>query len=188
MDKDKVKIYTCEFTGLPVYELKEFTNVDFGNGYKVNLRKIGDSIIYSKNSGDMKYSDITRYYQLVEEFIPQANIIKPIVEIRDLENLTGRASVSQNRSQKLFFVNHKKDFAAFIVCNSPSWMVLMLKAAIKLNYTPIDFFFYNNYREAILKASNVILHKNEATYTPLKYEDIIFKPEWVAEGSDYKVT
>ena len=181
------KIYDCAITGLPVQEIDEFTNVNFGNGYFVSLLKIGDHIIYSQNAGNMKFSDISRYYQLVESFIEKANVRLPYIEIRDLKKLKGRAPTEQNRIQKLYIVKHKKDFAGFIVCNMPIWFRIMLKAALKLNSTPIKFILCNDYNDAIREAFNIIQNKKIKAENFLAFTDIHFKSAWNIENDHNKV-
>ncbi|MCK5704493.1 MAG: hypothetical protein KAI29_25245, partial [Cyclobacteriaceae bacterium] len=182
------KTYQCPVSGLPVLELEAFTNVDFGNGFYVNVRKIGDSIIHSINRGDMKYSDIARYYKLIEAFIEQANVTKPFVEIRDYENLTGKATSSQKNIQKNYFKDHKDDFAAAIFCNIPDWLRIILRLATILFKASRDtLFICKDYSDAIQKAVDILKNKNRAIDNKLFFDDILCKPEWSFEEDGFKL-
>lgn len=181
------KRHECDITELPVVELQEFINVDFGNGYKMNLRKIGDSIIHSSNEGSMKYSNIQRYYEEIENFIVKAQVKKPYIEIRDLKNLTYHSTSQQVQMQIKYLRDHEADIGGFIVCNITGFLEIVIKSAFKLIKSPIRHSICRDYKEAIIKAIEfgnlpVPVGKEE-----IDAEDLIVESEWCLQHPRYVV-
>ncbi len=186
MSRNQDKTYRCPVTGLEIAELKEFTNVDFGNGYYFSIKKIGDSIIYFNSRGNMKFSDVNRHYELTETFIKKAKVKRPFIEIRDYKNLTGRATSLQKDIQKNYLNEHVDDFAGVIVCNIPEWLWIFLRITPKLFSTHLKIDISKNYNNALLKAVK-ILQTNDKAFDGLRYDNIIIKQEWGFENEDFKL-
>ncbi len=181
------KHYQCDITGLPIVELEEFINVDFGRGYKMNLRKIGDSIIHSFNEGDMIYSDIQRYYNEIEKFVAKAKVKKPYIELRDLGNLTRRSTSQQIRMQIKYLKDHESDVAGFIVCNINGFLEIVIKSAFRLIKSPIKNSFCKDYEEAIVKAIEFANLAVPYNHEGINAEDLIVRPEWGVQHTRFTI-
>lgn len=172
------KHYTCNISGLPVVELDDFTNVDFGHGYKLNLRKIGDSIIHSRNEGNMRYSNIERYTKEIEDFITKANVQKPYIEIRDMSDLIGRSPSKQYQLQVNYLKDHESDLAGIVVCGASGLADLVVKSAFRLIKTKIQKVTCKNFEEAIHEAIKIQSNSQTFIHEHYSQDDLITKPEW----------
>lgn len=184
--KSKGKKYRYNDSALQVVELEDFTNIDFGDGYYCSFKKIDDSIIYSNIRGNMRYSDVTRYYNLMEAFIERANVKKPIVEIRDYKDLTGKPSSLQKGIQKNYLIDHSDDFAGAIVCNIPDLLKVILRILPNIiNPTGIKITICKDYDESVQKAQE-LLKQYKSTKKKLGFKNIMFKPEWGFDKNGFK--
>jgi hypothetical protein len=180
------KNYKCKTTGLQVLEHRDFTNIEIGHNYKVTLRKIGDSIIHSTNRGNMKFTNVEKYYDLVEEFFKQTGVVKPYVEIRDFKYLTGRSPSRQIQRQVKYLKDHEQEVAGMIACHAQGLMEVVIKSAFKLIKTPMRLHFCKDYETAIQKAA-AICHKSPIEFQNLHVGDILFKPEWRIENDNFYI-
>lgn len=178
------KRYACEFSGLPVVELPEFIGMDIGGGYQVNLRKIGNSIIHSFNEGDMKYSNIARYNQEVEKFIDAAKVNKPYIEIRDFNNLTGRAPSKQFQTQVGYLKNHESDLAGFVICSIGGLTEVILRSATKMLNSTFPLEIHASYKEGIKRAINII---ESSPSEQISFDDLEFRKEWTLKNKNSEV-
>ncbi len=173
---------------MEVLELESFVNIHFGNGYYFNVKKIGDSIIYSSNRGNMKYSDVLRHYEMIELFVEQAGVRKPFVEIRDYRHLTGRPSTLQKELQRKYLIEHQKDFAGIIVCNIPEWLRILLKLTPYLFKIPFESIIAKDYPEAVQSAVEILKDKSKnIAVQKLQFDNLITKPEWGFEDKEFKL-
>jgi signal transduction histidine kinase len=180
----KKQTYNCKVTGLQVEEHRDFTNIEIGHGYKVTLRKIGDSIIHSTNQGNMRFTNVEKYYDLVKGFIIRAGVAKPYVEIRDFKFLTGRSPSRQIQIQVKYLREHEHDVAGMIVCNARGVMEVVIRSAFRLIKTPIKLHFCKDYENALQKAADICHKTTIESPNPLNVGNISFKPEWRVEN-DY---
>ncbi len=178
------KTYKAKIAGLQVLEHRDFTNIDIGQGYKVTLRKIGNSIIHSTNRGNMRFTNVEKYYSLVEEFIKQTSVVKPYVEIRDFKYLTGRSPSRQIQRQVKYLKDHEHEVAGMIACHAQGLMEVVIRSAFKLIKTPMRLHFCKDYETAIQKAA-AICHKSPIEFQNLHVGDISFKPEWRIENENF---
>lgn len=185
--EQKRETYRCPVTGMEVLELEAFSNVDFGNGYFFSIKKVGESIIYSENRGNIHYSDVERHYKLVEDFIRQAHVKKPFVEIRDYTHLSGRPTTSQKELQRKYLIEHQEDFAGIIVCNIPEWLRVILKLTPFLFKIPFESVIAKDYGEAVQEAVKILQNRNVYKDEKLHYHHIIFKPEWAYEDKEFSI-
>ncbi len=178
------KQYTCPESGLPVLELESFRNVKITEKFIFNIKKIGDSIICLNSRGDLAYIDIERYYELLGRFIQAADVKEPIVEIRDMSDLTGRAPSHQIRHQKEYMLAHQNRFAGLVICRAPPWAKMIVRAGFRKFRSSIVFTTAKDYKSAVLSAENILENKKSSSNTTLRFEDIQFKPEWEYTNPD----
>ncbi len=172
---------------MEILELKDFADVDFGNGYFFSVKKLGDSIIYTTNRGNMKYSDVLRHYRMIEAFVEQAYVKKPYVEISDYIHLTGRPTTSQKELQRKYLIDHQEDFAGIIVCNIPEWLRILIKLTPYLFKIPFDNIITRDYREAVEKAKEMLLNERRGVASKLLFENLLIKPEWGFEDEEFRL-
>jgi signal transduction histidine kinase len=170
--------YLSGFTHLKVTEYPEFTDLDIGSGYKLNFYKIGESIVYSKNNGNMKSANIKKYYETFEDFLSKANIQKPYIEIRDFGNLTGRAPSKEIQFQTKYLKEHEKDYLGFIVCNIRGIMEIVVKSAFKLIKSPVKVFICQDHQDALQKAELTLGDSTISEDHCISQRQIQFNQEW----------
>jgi len=172
------KEYICPVCKLNVIELEEFCNVEISDNYYFNIKKIGESILFVQNSGNMAHSNMRKYYELLNAFIEKVGICEPFVEVRSLIHLTGRASNAEINYQKRYLLKNQKRFAGFIISGAPLWFRAIAITAFKRYNVSIHFASASNYKRAI-KAALAILDKNSRLpFSNITFKDIEFKPEW----------
>jgi hypothetical protein len=142
----------CPYTGLEIQELKEFSHIQGESDYFYSIKKIGDSILYLTNSGDMSLYDVKTQYDLVDRFITKAQMKKPIVEIRDFSQLTGRTRIDQLRSLQKYYKDNEEDYFGIILCGAPVWLGGLARAAYKTTNILTQFLIAGNYKKAITSA------------------------------------
>ena len=104
------KTYNCPITGLPVLEIEDFINHENKNGYSLTFKKIGHSIIYVNNRGNLSDIDLNLHFELLEKFIKRANIKEPFVEIRDFKDMTGKVPSMHINFKKNISLKMKKEW------------------------------------------------------------------------------
>jgi signal transduction histidine kinase len=181
------KTYKAKIAGLQVLEHRDFTNIEIGQGYKVTLRKIGNSIIHSTNRGNMRFTNVDKYYSLVEAFIMQTGVEKPYVEIRDLKHLTGRSPSRQIQSQVKYLREHEHEVAGMIVCNARGVMEIVIRSAFKLIKTTMRLHFCKDYETAIKKAAAITHVAAIESQNLLNVQDISFEPEWHIKNENFSI-
>jgi len=179
---------------LPILELENFQNVPLAENYFVNIQKIGDSIVYTRNRGDMRQFDSDKFFLLLNRFIEEAKVEKPIVQIRNYENLTGITSEKQIEKQRNYMLEHQDDYIALLLCNTPFWLRIASTATYKKGIASTMFEVLNTFESALQRAeelirtspavleSNVLLEKTEFQGRKRR---ITVKADHIYELSDY---
>ncbi|MCK5147652.1 response regulator [bacterium] len=186
MKKEKIKKgfingrkeYTCPVTFLPVLELENFRDVKITGNYTFNIKKIDDSILFVRNQGDMADFNAKQHYKLLEEFVSEAGVKKPYVEIRDYSKLMGKASNRSIKNQKDYLLTHEDSYAGFLFCSAPLWVRIIAEAAVRSYPTSIIFAFDRKYKQAVSTALDILKKRNIALQEMLCFTNIQFKPEW----------
>ncbi len=156
-----INSYICKESGLTVLELEKYRNVRFSENYIVNIKKIGESIIFSSNVGDMAFTNMKKYYLLIEQFIKEANVKYPIIEIRDLTKLKGLVHSREIKYQRDYLMSHEDQFAGLILSNASLWLKGLASAGFRNYKTSIIFKTTNGYSESINTAINILKYKTD---------------------------
>lgn len=176
----------CPVSGLEISSNKKYASVKISPSYKISLQTIGNHIVFSQNAGDMQFTDIDRYYEIVEELIETENIQKPIIEIRDFSELYGLSPVEQFRKQADYIVNHAANFKAIIYFNVSEKMRNVLETAVLKGPMLIPFFICDDYRDALLQATEI--EKNSLkSMKNLSFDMIRFDDRWAYQTDDFSI-
>ncbi len=171
--------YVCPETHLPVVELESFNNVMISKDYEFNIKKIGDSIVYVKNSGNMLYSNMTRYYELVDKFIIEAEVKCPYIEIRDFKQLIGKPSSFEIKYQKKYLVRNQQRKLGLIFCNAPIWLRTITTVGFKTYGISTKFTTESGYSQAVAQAQKMLQQKNAHHISKmLDFAEMDFKSNW----------
>lgn len=177
------KSYICPKTGLSILELEDFKNVDLGDGYRYNLTKVGSSIIYVENKGNMKDYRVAKFYNLLEQFIKVADVKTPYVEIRSYKKLSGRLNPEMVKLQKDFLIKNEEITAGLILANTPMWLGVIAKAGFQRYETTTEFRTSSGYEEAIKDALEILKRRipkehfniDDYNLTRIEAEDLVME-------------
>lgn len=179
-----------QIPGFKVTEFAEFQNIRGKGDYYYSLRRIGDSIIHIQTEGNMKYADVNKLYQLVEEFCMVAKVNKPFIEIRDVSGLNGTLSAEQLTIQKKYFMNHQKNFLGWFIVGSPMWLRVLANAGFSTFSIDFPHHFVASFSQALSMAGRLLTDKSIASLelNKITEHDFVFKSEWQFINSDTGAT
>lgn len=174
--------------GMRVETIDEFLNVDIGNGYILNFRKIGDSIIHSFNSGNLKYTNQDKYYEYLPRFIEQSGAKTPVIEIRDFQNLRGKANSKQLQLQYHYSKKYKHLIGGLVACNISKRLDTLIWTGIKLLKLPIQIEIRPDLNQAIEWACQIPSTPVADEKVELSLKNVQMRPEWSVQRNGYKIT
>ena len=119
----------CPVTGLPILRRPEWTDVEFGQDFKLTLRVVGDRILHSLPSGFATRHDAEGALKLTAQVITEAiGEGIPYVQIEDYSNLQG-ASFSGRR----YFIENmqkREQIASLIFCGATPFLKISIKTNV----------------------------------------------------------
>jgi signal transduction histidine kinase len=173
----------CPVSGLPVVALPEFTDIQINEDYYTTLKKIGDNIVYVESRGSYKNVDFDKFYKLVEDFCVATDIRRPYLQIRNLSNLKGRLSFKNTKKQMSYFNKYQDTMIGVVFIEEPSWFKPFINQGLRLfKQSRFRVATVKNYSDAIAAAQKILA--GVKINKPLRFEDLVFKPEWVYENKE----
>ncbi|MBN2280046.1 MAG: response regulator [Candidatus Marinimicrobia bacterium] len=160
----------------PVVEYDQYLNVKIHDYYIFNAKKIGKSIIYVNCKGDMNYFSAEKYYGLIEEFLRDAQVELPFVEIRDYKDLYGKVRSVETKIQKRILQNNKMNHLGLVIVNAPLWVRVIYYTAYKATLSDIRFFSARNDTQALEHAMDWVT--NSGHHKNYDYNELVFPPQW----------
>ncbi|MBU2629981.1 MAG: response regulator, partial [Proteobacteria bacterium] len=160
------------------------------DNYTYSFRKIGDSIVYVTNSGNMDFFNVETHYRLMEDFIKEAGIKYPFIEVRDVERLKGKPPSRVIKKQKSYLIENQEKMAGFIFCNAPFWLRAVAAAGINRYKTSTQVIVCKNYTEALTKAKIIAENKPvlpEGKSDIFSFDMLEFRPQWQYENKDRQI-
>ncbi|MCP3940360.1 MAG: response regulator [Desulfobacteraceae bacterium] len=181
------QISICPVSGLIVFDLPQWAHIKKGC-YVYSYTKIGESIIYMHNTGNVKGFDTNLHAGFMRQIVRETGVKKPYIEIRDFKNVQGRASPRQIKDTKEYVVKNQEDIAGLVFCNIPFWARSIAIMGFKSYKVSTKFAACKNYKEAIKSSINIL--KNRLVKFEIKkfypdklcFEQLEFRPEWQYEG------
>lgn len=177
-----INISKCPVTGLDILEDPKWINIPHINEYKYTFKKIGKSIIFSDNSGNMQDTDMTKYHELLEAFIKETNIIEPFIVLRNITNLTGKLPRPELKKQQAYMYKNKDRLLCLVLYGMPLWLRTIASSAAILNPTPNQLYICKDYDSGILNAVNRL--KPKPKKEPLSFEMLEFRDSWAYKDRD----
>jgi len=164
----------CPITGLPIYDLEEYKNIQVGGDYTTSFKMVGDSILYMKTVGDMSTSDLGMLVDKRNEFLDLFFIEKEknpveqkIVEIRELSETIGRPDHHNKNIQTEFILSPENRLKLYIMIGVPKVSEIIYKVGLAFIGSPVPIKICKNYQDSILLAkkyiSNLSLNNNYDT-------------------------
>ncbi len=181
-DQDIAQI--CPITGLEVLTTPEWRAKTVG-GITFSFSKIGDSIIYAQNRGNLADASVDLYYGQMNAFAREMKVCEPFVEIRNMAHLTGMPRTSEIRNQKAYLLANQDRIQGFVVCNARFWMGTAMKAAVKGYSGGVQSAVCSDYAHAVRTAIAFQDRTEEPPAPPRDlFADIQFRPQWNASDPD----
>lgn len=148
----------CPVTGLPVIQKKEWTDIDFGNGYKATFRTIGDSILISIPEGSAGVDGLNAFMNKRSEVINDAfGPAKPFFEIKNYERIK-----TPSRTLRNIFANRMQEetsrFLGFIGFNAPLGIQFSINIGKHLIRPEFPVTVTKNYESAVKFAVSTVNH------------------------------
>lgn len=161
--QDQIQI--CPVTGLEILEKPEWIDRKIGNNYYINFRKIGKNIVSIQNRGNMKEYSAQEQYNQLWDFIEEAGVEKPFVEMRDFIYLSGLPPVKETNMQRNILIDAQDIIAGIVYYNTSFLIRTMVSAGLKM-YKDIDIetAICKNYEIAILKALDIFRKENKPLF------------------------
>ncbi|MBU0969108.1 MAG: response regulator [Proteobacteria bacterium] len=174
------KTSTCPVSGLTVLRDPQWIGIK-KQGYVYSYSKIGDAIVYLKNSGITKNFDPALHEGFMGQFVAETGIKTPYVEIRDLKNIKGRATPRQIAQTREYIEKNQNLLAGFVFCNMPFWVRSIARVGFKTYEVSTKFAACKDYEGAIISAVD-ILENRLAPPGELRFEQLEFRPGWQYES------
>ncbi len=156
MDNNK-HIKICPVSGLEILEKPEWINKKIGNDYYISFRKVGNNIINTQNRGLMSGFRTQRHYKYLWDFIRDAEVEQPFIEMRDHTYLTGLPSAKESNRQRNILIQMQNSIAGLIIYNTSLAVRALAGVAFKM-YKNVDLetAICKNYRAAMGKAISML--------------------------------
>jgi signal transduction histidine kinase len=141
----------CSMSGLRISTKPEWTEVDFGGGYRANFSLLGDRIIVSRPSGFIGLNGLKASLVLLERIISETVGGKgPHILIEDMANLTGNSI--EARRFYIAYLKQQKSLLGLFFCNISTFSKISFKLAKRLNVAPFQVEMVDTYADAVTLA------------------------------------
>jgi len=175
----------CPVTGLPILSRPEWTDVSFGNNFKLTVRVLGDCIILNQLSGYVSLHAAEKTLELVDQVV--AEIIgedRPHIHISDYSNVEGSSLAARkyirDRTKK------KKRLLGIIIFGISPLLKVSFQFANRLNIFKFSIKIVNGYSEAVELALKMLPDGKAQTGDSL-VQDILQTPAALQEMETCKV-
>jgi signal transduction histidine kinase len=172
----------CPVTGLDILEDPKWINIPHKNNYKYTFKKIGDSIVFSENSGDMANTDMSKYHGLLDNFIKDTKIKEPFVELRSFNHLTGKPPAHELQKQRDYLSKNHDRITGLVLFGMPLWLRVLTSSAAKLNPTPIQIAIFKDYESGIKNATDIL--KSKPKIKSIDFNMLEFRDTWALEDKN----
>lgn len=204
----------CPVTGLPLVRKPEWTNISFGNPFKITVSVIAEQILWVKTYGYVTDEDQIGAMQLTKDVARQAIPEGAFyVQIDDFKHLNG-ASLNA-RTYYIKEIKKRSQLKGLIFCDTSPAFNLSIKLARMLNIVNFSIDIAKNYQSAIDLACKMVslkpspevqsirsipdqqpaltvdhLPADRVAICPVSYLPITCKPEWrdVHLDQNYSIT
>ncbi len=173
----------CSVSGLEMYSKDSWTDIAVNDELYIDVKFIGERILYIKFRGDVSNTDIDRVFDLRERIINEKlSDNQNIVEIRDYQDIKGRPSRVARDKQTKYLLKEKNRLICFVVLNA-SWS---LKNAYKLGTllfpTPFPIKLYDDYESAIMASVSFV--NGYTIKNNLNLQNFVANEDWVYRGKE----
>ena len=149
----------CPVTGLSILRKAEWTDVDFGNDYRVTVSIVGDNILWVQSSGYATLHDERNVLRLTEQVSAEAiSGGQPYVHLDDWTNFRG-ASL-EARKCYIETIKKRRRISGVIFCGASSMFKMSIKLGKRLSMVKFPVHIADDYSEAIRLALDIQSKEN----------------------------
>ena len=146
---------TCPHSGLPVRGRPEWTDVDFGTGYRLTIRLIGDGVLDRRPSGRGTLRDGIEALRLTAAIADEEiGIARPYVQIEDYENLAG--ATLEARRYFIDAMKRRENLLGLVFCGASAPMRISIALGRRLHFLTASVRDVPGYPEAITTAVEML--------------------------------
>ena len=145
----------CPVTGLPILQRPEWTDVDFGQDFRMTLRVVGGRILHSRPFGYATRHDAEGALNLTAKVIAETiGEGIPYVQIEDYSNLHGAAFAGR----RYFIDNMQKrgQLTSLIFCGATPVIKMSIKLGKRFSIVKTPVELVDNYAEAVKLALKIL--------------------------------
>ncbi len=145
----------CPATGLPVTTRPEWTDRQFGSGYRLTTRVIGDRIILNQPTGHAELADIVDSLQatdaIVQKHIDSSTGYVHISDYSGMQGITRKA-----RKHYIRHMSRRKRMIGLIYYGVDPLFAAMIKLAKRINIVRFNVMIVADYRAAVMAAVRLL--------------------------------
>jgi two-component system sensor histidine kinase/response regulator len=151
----KEHVDTCPITGLHILRKPEWTDIYFGNDYRITFSVLGNRILLAKSCGYATLDDVKKTLTLVDKILDEAiPENESYVHAVDLSDSTG--SSLEARRFYIESMQQRTRIKCLIFYGTSAVFNLGIRIAKRINISPFDVLIAENYTEALLNAVSLI--------------------------------
>jgi len=176
------EITTCPFTGLPVIQKPQWSDIQISDDLIVSFRLIGDRILHIIPQGNLTRRDLDSFRQFQARVLEEA--VKPdqkIIEINDFKNISWSSIRSGNIAGTRFFEQKSEQYLGSIAFNVPKKTKLFLHVVGRIRREPYSFEIQTNFEKAVKRALQLIQQSEKKNWDS---KNFITRPEWKYESEN----
>lgn len=133
-----------------------YRDIAISENYFINFTKVNESTVLVQNKGDLSEFKSDRYGELILEFLKNASIKKPYIEIRSFAGLKGTTSKSEMKKHLAFLEEHKENYLAIYFCETPFWLAPLSQMGYRNLKKFFVFEIMGSIEEAVTKAAALL--------------------------------
>ncbi len=146
---------SCPVTGVPVLQKPEWTEVPFGNSYRLTVRVVGDSIVYIQPVGSASRPAVDPSLEMISRVVSETiGEHRPYVHIADYSLL--RNTSIEARRAIIKYLASRKNLRGMVFYGVSPTLRLSIKLARRLHFVKSNVAIVDNFEEAVAHAQGFL--------------------------------
>ena len=182
-------------TGVPVLSKPEWTDVHFGNSYRLTVKVIGDNIVYSQPRGTVALPELEPALEMIARIVTETiGDRRPHVQIADYTYLKGVSS--EARRHYIDFMASRPNLVGAVFYGVSPTLRMSIKLGRRLHLVKSNIALVDDFEQAMERA-NQMLHPPKAKLRPLEgdqgqassqpSEDHSSQRQWVYQHAGFEL-
>ena len=149
-------------TEAPVTSKPEWTDVRFGNNYRLTVRVIGRDIVYTRPSGSVSLPELEPALDLITRIVDETiGRRRPHVQIADYSSL--KSTSAEARRAYIRFMASRPNLVGAVFFGASPTLKMSIKLGRRLHFVKGNIALVNNFDEAIEQARRMLRHPRSDT-------------------------